>query len=306
MKTERGQQKVIHENYFGVCQQDTDSNYICFHEIMEELTIHEEIDDKVLLDFFLELDEDEVQPFFDRSLEWKARQIGVENKLFFKREAIAKSFISLGKKKYSLNILADEDKIYVNDDEPKIKHKGVELVQSSTPPFVKEHVKTLVLMCLDPTVSFRDMAAELFKIHKLYKKEPLSRIAKVSNLKKYDEYAYSKEFYAENGLRFKKGTPIATKAAIIHNFVINDEKLDMFEVDATSKVHWAYVEGRNKFHMDSIAWVDDFPDEFKPYFKVDYAIQFEKTVLAVVNRYSMSRGWPEIKYKQLNSFFFKF
>ena len=295
--------KVVHQNYNGVCQQDTDSNYVCFHEFVDKY-LQADLTDEQILEFFLELDTEVVQPFFDNALEWRAKQIGVENKLFFKREAIAKSFISLGKKKYSLNILADEKKRYVGLGAPKIKHKGVELVQSATPPFVKEHVPKLVMICLDPTAEYKELAAELYKLHKMYKKQSYNDLAKVSNLKKYDKYAYSSNWYAKHGLKIRKGTPIATRAAINHNFVINAEGLNVFEVNNSSKVHFIAIEGRNKFNVDAIAWQGDFPEEFFKYFKIDYATQFEKTVLNIVNRYAKARGWGEIQYKQLNSFLF--
>jgi len=85
------------------------------------------------------------------------------------------------------------------------------------------------------------------------------------------------------------------KGAIAYNILIKEHKIDdKYEaIQSAQKVKKLYCE-KNKYGLDAIAYVSNFPKEFD--IKVDWNKMFNKLVTQPVERLYQAIGWnlPEI------------
>ena len=153
--------KPIHESTILYC--DTDSNYVRFSQILDNCDY-----DGTPKQFILDIYNKFLLGYLDKCYSIYAKRAGTENFQSFELEAISESGVWLAKKKYVYNPIWKDPGI---DVEPlsDITAKGVEIVQSSSAPFVRETLKNLMKYIFIKKQNFSPV--EFASILKKYKGE---------------------------------------------------------------------------------------------------------------------------------------
>jgi hypothetical protein len=58
-----------------------------------------------------------------------------------------------------------------------------------------------------------------------------------------------------------------------------------------------FVNPNNKYNIETIAYVENYPEEFKKIFVINYDLLFEKSFLPVINKMFDILKWKEVKDK---------
>ena len=258
---------------------DTDSLHVCLEEVKKNCC-----PDMDSYKFLHEVMEPYLEDFFEKILKIKADKKGMKQIIDFKREGIIIKELVLAKKKYLSLLVQNEDTIY---DPPYLKPTGVEIKRSDTPQFCRDRITSAVFNIMD----FMDKEKNLQFIRETFsafKNEPIDNIASVGSVSEYTKYA-TKEI--ERNLEFKTGTPMRNKASILYNHLVEKNKLPLSKIDNGSKIKYIHVIPDFRYKdADVIAWIGNYPEEFKKIFKIDYEKQFE-TFLNVLERMHMVIGW---------------
>ena len=121
-----------------VIASDTDSVYLCLDNLVNKVMPNAST--QKIVDFLDKSANDIILPFIDKQYKQLADTMNAyENRMQMGREVIADKGIWTAKKRYMLNVWDSEGVRY---KEPKLKIKGIETTRSSTPEFVRKHLKT--------------------------------------------------------------------------------------------------------------------------------------------------------------------
>ena len=220
-----------------------------------------------------------------------------ENKLSFKLEVAADKAIWTGKKKYAVRVYSSEG---VSFAKPKMKIKGLEMVRSSTPAFVRQKLNgalDLVFNSDEKTVQkfIADVKEEFFKLD-------INEIAFPRGVNGLKEYVHRDAIY-----RRDTSVPINTRAALLYNHHLKHLGIDgkYKSIEEGDKIKFVYLKKPNKLKENVIGWpVDDrLPTEFGVANTVDYELQFEKTFLASMQIILGAIKWNTIEQSSLEDFF---
>jgi len=262
---------------------DTDSSYLTFEEVKKYYA-----PDMDIMEFSFKI-QDIMERYFLEKLEERYDSRGIKNNINFKREGIITKQMVLSKKHYIVELLQKEKTVY---HEPTLDFTGVEIKKSDTPKFCRNELTDIVKNIFDDVN--KDENIKLIKdIKKRFMLEPVDNIASVGSVQEYTKYVC-------DGLNFAKSTPMRNKASIAYNYIIKDKKIPMVPIGDGSKVKTIYVNPENKYGVNCIAWVGNWPKEFDDIFQVDRNKQFEKTVLSAVQRLHEVLGWCDKNGIQLN------
>ena len=195
-----------------------------------------------------------------------------------------------GKKKYVYRAESSEGVVF---KEPKFKVKGLEMVRSSTPAFVRKKLKNALNVIFDGTESeaqqyIAEARDEFMKLR--YQEVSFPRSA--NNL---SNYASSASIYEKgNGV----STPIQVRGSLLYNHWLQKHNLvGKFPViNSGDKIKFVYLNTPNRIHEDVIAFPADgeIPSEFGIVEKVNYDLQFEKTMLASMDIILKAIGWKPV------------
>jgi len=254
---------------------DTDSCYVSFQEIIEKSDW--EGDEKT---FILNLYKYRLQAYIAAALEKYAKSYNSDNFLFFELESVAKSGIWLAKKKYIQDLVWKDPDISF-ESLSKIKAKGFEIIQSSTPLFARTELKELLSLIFADNKNVK-IAKIVRKLKKLKNKFKLSDIENISKNVRINNYTK----YIENDYKtFEviKGCPVHVRGAGYHNFIINNskeykKKYRLITSGEKVKMYYSMDKGCNVFSYIA----GEFPYEIAP--KIDMELQFEKVILSPINR----------------------
>ena len=204
-----------------------------------------------------------------------------EQKIFFKREAIADHAIFLGKKHYAMNVWDSEGLRY---KETKLKVKGLEMVKSSTPGVIRTALKDALKICLTGTQkqlhSFMDTYEQTYL---KYTPEQIAFPRSVNGLSKY----------TNSGSIYSKGTPMHVRASLLYNFHLKEKDLDKKypEIQEGEKIRFFYLKEPNTIGENTIAFIGSLPKELKLHKYIDYETMFEKSMLQPVDTLTSALGW---------------
>lgn len=261
---------------------DTDSLFVSFQPGMISCGWENEPEK-----FVFGVNENRLSGFFQKSLDAYAARYGVENIQDFELERISESIIFLEKKRYVQNVVYEDGVNY--NRLSYIYPKGVELIQSSTPPFVREKLLELMTYILDTkhNLSISELNKKIRDIKNQFKLTDVEDIANTSSLSDYSKWIIDDQSKFE----YQSGTPFHVKAAAFHNYLLNQNgtlKNRYNLLKAGNKIKYYYCkDGRNNVFAFSRGM---FPREFAP--PVDIDAQFEKTVLNTVNMFTEALGLP--------------
>jgi len=259
---------------------DTDSCYITLDKLVKKY--YNGLPKSKIVDLLDKIGEEKIEPAIAKAMTKLAEYTNAyEEKIFFKREAIADKGIWVAKKRYALNVWDNEGVRY---EEPKLKAMGLEIVRSSTPAPVRESLKSAVGICLTGDESalqkFVDDNWQDFKARPV---EEISFPRGCNNLIKYGSTA---DIY-------QKGTPIQVRGALLYNDLLKKNNLDMKYplINEGDKIKFVYLKEPNTLGENVIAFSSKVPPEFDLHKYVDYELMFEKAFIEPLNTVAESIGW---------------
>lgn len=265
---------------------DTDSGYLIFEEVMEAVDWQGGVKD-----FVLALNSNRLAAYIKKVLDDYADQRNTDNYLDFELETIAENAIWVAKKKYIQNIIWKDGKEY--DNLAYIKTTGLEIIQSSTPPFCRQKLVEAVKYIFSKKKITSKDNQDLVRLIKDIKREfKLSNIEKISMTRGISDY---NKFIIndQDRLELKSGCPIHVRAGGYHNFLLNQEgklkgKYEL--ITGGTKVKWYHSSDQ---FCDVFAYkAGNYPIEFAP--KMDLEVQFQKTILDPLNRVIVPAGLPPL------------
>jgi hypothetical protein len=265
---------------------DTDSGYLIFEEVMESVGWKGSVKDFVLV-----LNNNRLASYIKKVLDDYAKQRHTDNYLDFELETIAENAIWVAKKKYIQNIIWKDGKEY--DNLSYIKTTGLEIIQSSTPPFCRQKLIDAVKYIFSKTKITAKDNSDLVKLIKEIKREfKVANIEKISMTRSISEY---NKFIINDTDKFEmqSGCPIHVRAGGYHNYLLNQEsklkgKYEL--IRSGDKIKWYH--SSDTFCGVFAYKAGNYPFEFAP--KMDLEIQFQKTILDPLNRIIVPAGLPAL------------
>lgn len=284
--------KTLKTNKDYVIAIDTDSVYAgladLVNQVMPDATTSKKVDflDKVCS----HIETDVLDAAFK---ELKENCNAYKHRISMKRESIANRGIWTAKKRYILNVYDNEGVRYA---EPKLKIMGIEAIKSSTPAACRKAMEELFQILINGTESETQRFIQEFR--NTFDSLPVEEKAfprGVSSLKQY----------ADSKLIYKKGTPINSRAALLHNNLIKEHKLEKkYElIKEGEKIKYVYLNRRNPIQEDVIAFMEILPPEFGLHKYIDNDTQFEKAFLDPAKIILDSIGWKAEEEATLKDFF---
>jgi hypothetical protein len=279
------------------------SLYVSFQPIMNSFNF--EGDE---LEFILTLDRLYLKDKFKEHLDEYAAKFGVKNIHDFELETVNKSSLHVEKKHYINNVVW-EDGIFF-DDMSHFIPKGVEIVKSSTPPFVRGKKQKggvwdfLNYLFRNPhDLNVRETLRIMKDLKKQFVSANLEDISFTTSLNKYNE----KVIDDQSGIECVKGAHFSVKAAALHNFLLNKnpEFKTKYDLLKGGRIKWYFC---NHPLNNRFAYLRSFhPYELieKEKVIIDYDEMFNLSMLAIVNRFTPLVGLPEVnkRLSVLNSLF---
>lgn len=277
---------------------DTDSLYISFSPLMKSVGYEGEE-----LKFILHINGLFIKFLFKEFLEEYANKYNVKNLHDFELETINKSALHLQKKMYINNVVWEDGVFY--EDLSHFYPKGIDIVRSSTPSFVRENIWEFIkyLFKNPNNVNIKDLLKIVKDIKKQFMLADIEDISQTTSLTNYEQ----KVIDDQNGVECVKGARYSIKAAAFHNYLLNknSEYKTKYDLLRNGKIKYYYCKhslGERFAYMRSF-----HPTEItlKEGVQVDYDEQFSKTFLSIANRFLEPIGLPVInkRISVLNSIF---
>ena len=292
-----------------VIASDTDSVYLCLDSLVEKIYPAVSIFDgetkvtkpktNVIVDFLDKSAEELILPFIDKKFKNLAEIMNAyENKMQMGREVIADKGIWTAKKRYMLNVWDSEGVRY---NEPKLKIMGIETTRSSTPEFVRKHLKTAITITMSGTEN--DMINFVEQCRNEFYALPPEEIA-------FPRSVNGMEKYSDRATIYRKSTPIAVKGALIYNHYIDLFKLNKKykKIIEGDKIKFLMLKKPNPLGGMSgedqvVSFVNVLPKEFNLESYIDYKTQFEKSFIDPLTTILDTIGWSAERKCTLENLF---
>lgn len=267
---------------------DTDSIYFTFQEVIKSCNWSE---DPVTL--IKDVTKFRLKEFYKKGFDNYAKRFNTDNIQDFELETISHSMILLAKKKYVLDIAWTDNNIQY-ESLSKIKSKGVEIVQSSTPLFARNHLSELLkdLFKYKKELSLSLFVGKIKELRGKFELEDIETISFGSGIGDYNKGIGNDV----TKLEINQHCPIHVRGAGYHNYLINNNqklKRKYTLVKSGDKVKYYYAKvdrtgGMNIFSYNPGA----YPYEIAP--PVDYDLQFSKSIIDPINRFLTAMGYAKI------------
>lgn len=272
---------------------DTDSLYVTFLPIMKSVGFNKhEIDDQWGKRFILHVDTIFVKPLFNSFLDEYASQFGIASLHDFELETISKSALFLKKKHYLNNIVWEDGVNY--DSLSYFYPKGIEIIRSSTPPFVRKNIYRVInyLFSNPGKVNIHEVLKIVKELRREFEMADIEDISMTTSCSNYS----SKVLDDTVTLDCVKGAHFGVKAAAFHNFLLNknSEYKTKYDMVKSGRIKYYYCKHPQ---AEVFGYLRSFhPIEITEKEKViiDMDTQFEKAFLGIVNKFIEPLGLPEI------------
>jgi DNA polymerase elongation subunit (family B) len=275
---------------------DTDSVYLNLDDIITQIQQKTKITD--ITDFVDKICEQKIQPELKKEMDLLTKTLNCsENKIFFKREAIASAGMFIAKKRYALLV---QDLEGIRFEEPKLKIMGLETARSSTPAIVRKKLKDCIKIILTKTPE--ELRQYVNEFYDEFMVLPISDVAAPRGVKGINKYADNTKIY-------QTGTPIATKAALLHNSYSKKIGIDKqyAAIKENDKIKFVFVKVPNPYGMagkDAVmGFINSPPKEFNLEKYIDRKKQFEKTFGEPLDNILQAINWKLNAQVSLESFF---
>ena len=274
-----------------VIASDTDSVYLRLGGVVAKC---KDTDTGKRVDFLNDFCERVMQPFIDKQFAELASVLNAyANKMSMGREVIAEKGVWTAKKRYMLSVWDAEGVRYKT---PKFKIMGMETARSSTPAYVRKALKTAIETVLMGDES--TLQKFVIKTEREFKSLPVEEVSSPRSVSSMDEYSNALTIY-------KKATPIAVKAALLHNSIVKRLKLDKKYrlIGEGEKMKFIYLKTPNPIHEGVIGFPVTMPKEFDLQKYIDYDTQFKNTFLEPLRAITDAVGWSPEERNSLESLF---
>ena len=300
--------RPIHPDEVVTSYGDTDSVFVTFEPGMKSCNWTGDP-----LEFIHKVSKFRIAPFFAKCLDLYAEQFKVKNIQDFEMEQVSKSIVFLAKKMYVKNVVWDDGNYKESNPdycktgnyyapESEIQAKGIDLVRSSTPVFAREKMKYIIKYFFANSEDFanpdkRGLAeAGLNKLIKDIKDEfMIADITDISGSSSCNKYA-EKVLDDKETFSVVKGTHYAVKAAVLHNYILNNNpeyrtKYDLIKNGQKIKIYATNNHINANFAFAAGQYPYELATQFAP---IDYDAQFPKSILKMVNRFNRVLGMSDI------------
>jgi DNA polymerase elongation subunit (family B) len=275
---------------------DTDSVYLNLDDIITQIQQKTKITD--ITDFVDKICEQKIQPELKKEMDLLTKTLNCsENKIFFKREAIASAGMFIAKKRYALLV---QDLEGIRFEEPKLKIMGLETARSSTPAIVRKKLKDCIKIILTKTPE--ELRQYVNEFYDEFMVLPISDVAAPRGVKGINKYSDSTKIY-------QTGTPIATKAALLYNSYSKKIGIDKqyAAIKENDKMKFVFVKVPNPYGMagkDAVmGFINSPPKEFNLEKYIDRKKQFEKTFGEPLDNILQAINWKLNAEVSLEEFF---
>ena len=276
-----------------VIASDTDSAYLCLDELVKSV-FPEGAPSETIVKFLEKINETKINPLIERTYERLREMTGAyEQKMSMKVESISEVGIWKKKKKYALAMWWDEG-VFLK--EVKVKIKGLEAIQSSTPELCRDGIKKALKFIL---FDEKDKLLQLIDDYELKFRaasfEEIAATAGVSDMEKY---------YDPNTI-FKKGCSFHTRGALLYNKLIKEKKIDHLyqKIQSGDKIKYCYMKTPNPVQQNVFSVFNRFPKELGLEKYIDYDTQFEKEFKGPIDGLAQVVGWDINNNATLEAFF---
>ena len=283
--------KTEGEDY--VIASDTDSVYLRLGKVVDS-SFKGERDTQRVVDFLDGFCERVVQPQIEKEFTTLAQRMNAyANKMAMGREVIAEKGVWTAKKRYMLSVWDAEGVRYKS---PKLKIMGVETARSSTPAWVRTALKTAVNIVL--TGEEAALQEFVVKTRDEFMRLPVEEVASPRSVSGMSDYSDPQRIY-------RKATPIAVKAALLHNHLVAKLKLGKKyrAIGEGEKMKFIYLKTPNPIHEGVIGFPVSLPKEFALQKYIDYDTQFEKVFMDPLRTITNAVGWTPEFQNNLESLF---
>lgn len=223
------------------------------------------------------------------------------NVIVFEKENVSSTSIFVKAKKYVMNLTESDG--YECD---KLKIKGLEIVQATTPYNAKPVLKDILKKIVDGDYGL--VVETLRKVRSDFMKWPVSDIAKPSSVRGLEKWNAT-PFQPIQGytsdvskVAVVSQCPYHVKAALYYNYLVSHLPEKYNQIVNDTKMKLVYVK-ENQYGIEVLAFEDNFPSETG--ISPDFETQFEKVILSMPERLFGVLGWPMpcLKVKDLLSIF---
>lgn len=228
-----------------------------------------------------------------------AKKLNTKNKMSMDVESFCDQVIMHTPKKYIARLIKHKG-IFYDKSVHKYKIKGLEIVRSDTPLWVKDKIFTAVDIIFDGTND--QMVDYIEKTKKEFMTLSVEQISKPTSVKDMEKA----ELFPDG--TFTKGATRQAKSSLVYNQFLEENNLtnDYQKIYSGAKIAICYLKpyGAAKIGLDSIAINinDKIPpllmDIIKP--NIDYDVMWEKVFVAPLERLVDDVGWS---FERHNDFF---
>jgi DNA polymerase elongation subunit (family B) len=273
---------------------DTDSIMVNFEPIIQRIFGNREVEMVKVIDFMDKVCSSKIQECIDESFKEICDTLNsFENHLSMKREKLCSSGLWVAKKNYIMKVWDNEGVRY---SEPKIVISGISAIKSSTPAYCRNRIREGINLILDKDNNeLIDFIESCKKEFFALTPEEVSFPKSVSNVTKY---SVGKNAYLS-------GTPIQSRASLVYNLYIQEQKLDKKYplIKDGEKIKFCYLKMPNPINENVMAFIQRFPTELGLEKYVDYKTQFEKTFISNLEPILKVIGWTTKRTNTLDSLF---
>jgi len=268
--------KLLKTNKDYVIASDTDSIYVTFDKLVEQ------VNPKNPIDFLDTIAKEKIEPFIDKSYKQLADYThAYDQKMQMKREVIADKGIWTAKKRYILNAWDVEGVRY---QEPQLKIMGIEAVKSSTPAPCRQKIKEALKIIMSG--SEKELNDFLIAFRKEFEGLPPEEIAyprSVNGVRK---------FYSDSSI-YKKGTPMHIKGSLVYNHMIKERKLTRKYglIQNGDKIKYLELRQPNPLGCNVISFPSQLPKELDILKYVDYDVSYMKSFIDPLSFITNNIGW---------------
>lgn len=275
-----------------VIASDTDSLLVHANELINKFCKNKDKLQKV--EFLEKACTEKIAPYLNSQFDNLCDELNWNKDLLvFKLEVVADRGFWSAKKKYALNVYSSEG---VRFEKPKLKIKGLQIVQSSTPGIVRKYLKKSVeLLLLSTEADLQKYVKEVEKEFYGLSAEEMAFPRSANNLKQY----------SSNTSIYGAKTPIAVRGSLLYNHYIDKYKLSKkyAKVAEGEKVKFIYLKMPNHIHEDVISFNTKLPPEFNLHDCVDIRKMFDKTYLQPLDKLLQHAGWNAEQQATLEGLF---
>ena len=255
------------------------------------------------LNFILHLDRVIVKNMFNKYLDEYAAKFGVKNIHDFELETINRSALHIQKKNYINNVVFEDGIFYENLS--YFYPKGVEIVKSSTPPFVRENIYEFLryIFANPDNLNIRKILSIVKDLKKQFMMADIEDVSMTTSCSNYQ----TKVIDDVTDVVTVKGAHFGVKAAALHNYLLNKNSEYKIKYDNIrgGRIKYYYCNHPKNNVFAYMRSMHPYEITEKEGVNIDYDEQFDLTVLQIVNRFLEPIGLPTInkRLSVLNSIF---